>query len=60
MELRRNTIADPEFRLVLPGDAGDAAEGWLGPGSTFRRTGLVSGRFAALSLYTRPLPAGCP
>jgi hypothetical protein len=46
--------------LVLPGDAGEAAEGWLGPASAFRRTGIVTGQFASLSLYSRPMPAGCP
>jgi hypothetical protein len=45
--------------LVLPGDAGDAAEGWVGPGA-FRRTGLVVGGSGALSLYARPWPGGCP
>jgi hypothetical protein len=75
-ERRRETIAfysgaDPAARgawldrrcithLVLPGDAGERAEAWLGAGTTFRRTGLVSGRMGAISLYARARPASCP
>lgn len=46
--------------LVLPGDAGETAAAWAGPDSTFRRTALVSGRSAALGLYSRPRPPSCP
>jgi hypothetical protein len=46
--------------LVLPGDGGETAAGWTGPGSTFRRTALVSGHFGALGLYARPRPPSCP
>lgn len=46
--------------LVLPGDAGEDAAEWVSAGAAFRRSGLVTGRAGAISLYARPRPAGCP
>jgi hypothetical protein len=46
--------------VVLPGDAGEAPEAWLGPGTPFRRGAQVAGPGAVITVYTRSRPPGCP
>jgi hypothetical protein len=47
-------------RLVLPGDAGEAPTGWLGPGTPFRRVARVGAPQAEISVYARAEAAARP